>query len=439
MPASWIVSQDSGRHTDAARQTYSATELGLLFAILIMFSEGILPRLFAAEESAEGSPILRLMWLPVYALTLVALAWRAKEVGRVILRMPFMIGLLCLAALSFLWSIDPDLSQRRGIAIVMSSMAGIFIGIRYNWRILLRMLGLVWLCVALAATLTAVLNPEFGVMSDVHVGAWKGLYYEKNQLGGHMARAAFLTAFLFLMDKPWRKLWAFGAAISVIIVLMTTSKTSLLGVILGFGIIALALWMKRGPMAGLALTWLCAVTGSILAALLVFAPDVIFELLGRDPSLTGRTDIWAQLVQDISERPWLGYGYGSFWMLDSEPAYWLREVLEWDAPTAHNGWLEVAIALGLTGLSFLVLDFLLTVWRALRASIDSWVGVFALGVCAQFALFSISESISLMQNSLVWLTYVIVATKLALAPSALLPKRRIRPRRPLQRLVSDDA
>ena len=439
MPASWTVSQDSDRHADAVRQTYSAAELGLLFAVLIMFSEGILPRLFAAEETAEGSPILRLMWLPVYALTLVALAWKAKEFGRVILRMPFMIGLLCLAALSFLWSIDPDLSQRRGIAIVMSSMAGIFIGIRYNWRILLRMLGIVWLCVVLASTLTAILNPAFGVMSDVHVGAWKGLYYEKNQLGGHMARAAFLTAFLFLMDKPWRKLWAFGVAISVIVVLMTTSKTSLLGVILGFGILALALWMKRGPMAGLALTWLCAVTGGILAAILVFAPEVIFELLGRDPSLTGRTDIWAQLLQDIAERPWLGYGYGSFWMLDSEPAYWLREVLEWDAPTAHNGWLEVAIALGLTGLCFLVLDFLLTVWRALKTSIDSWVGVFALGVCAQFALFSISESISLMQNSLVWLTYVIVATKLALAPSTLLLQRRVRPRRPLRRLVSDDA
>lgn len=254
-----------------------------------------------------------------------------------------------------------------------------------------------------------------------------------------MARAAFLCAFLFLMDKPMRKLWGFGVAISVLMVLMSTSKTSLLGLLLGFGILAAALWMKRGRVTALTLTWLGVVIGGTLLGILMFAPEIIFGLLGRDPSLTGRTDIWAQLAQDISERPALGYGYGSYWALDSEPAYWLRETLEWEAPTAHNSWLEVAIALGLTGLAFLLLDFAVTIWRALRTSIDTWMGVFALGVCAQFVLFSISESIALTQNSLVWLTYVIIAAKLANAPRTLLPKRRIRLRRPLRRLPSDAA
>ena len=437
MHASQTVSQVNPARNAARAQSYPKAELVLLFIVLIMFSEGLLPRLFDAEENPEGSPILRLMWLPVYAVTLCLIAWKAKETARTLIRMPFMIGLLCLAALSFLWSIDPALSQRRGIAIVMSTLAGIWIGTRYDWRTLLRVLGLVWLTVAIIGTLTALLNPAFGVMSEIHVGAWKGLYYEKNQLGGHMARAAFLTAFLFLMDRQWRPIWGAGVAISTLMVLMPTSKTSLMGLLLGFGIIAIALWMKRGRVTSLTLTWLGTVIGGTVLGTLVFAPDVVFDLLGRDASLTGRTDIWAVLAQDIAERPWLGYGYGSFWMLDSEPAYWLREVLEWEAPTAHNGWLEVAIALGLTGLACLILDFALTVWRAVRASIDSWAGVFALGVCAQFLLFSISESIALMQNSLVWLTYVIVAAKLANTPDSLLPLRGIRLRRPLRMLTLD--
>ncbi|MEM9054197.1 MAG: O-antigen ligase family protein, partial [Pseudomonadota bacterium] len=158
--------------------------------------------------------------------------------------------------------------------------------------------------------------------------------------------------------------------------------------------------------------------------------------LGRDASLTGRTSIWFELAQDISERPTLGYGYGVFWMLESEPAYWLREVLEWDAPTAHNSWLEVAIALGLSGLALLLLDFVITIWRALRAAIDTWAGVFALGVCAQFTLFSVSESIALQQNSLTWLTYVIIAAKLANTPKQLLSVQPIRLHRPLRRLPS---
>ncbi|MEM1086201.1 MAG: O-antigen ligase [Pseudomonadota bacterium] len=439
MHVSPTVSQADTARTSALQKGYPKVELILLFAILIMFSEGLLPRLFDAEESPEGSPILRLMWLPVYALTLCLIAWKAKEVAFTILRMPFMVGLLCLAAFSFLWSIDPALSQRRGIAIVMSTLTGIWIGTRYDWRTLLRVMGLVWITVAVIGTLTALLNPAFAVMTEIHVGAWKGLYYEKNQLGGHMARAAFLTAFLFLMDRQWRPIWGGGVAISTLMVLMTTSKTSLLGLLLGFGVIAIALWMKRGRITSLTLTWLGIVIGGTVLGTLVFAPDVIFNLLGRDASLTGRTDIWAVLAEDISERPWLGYGYGSFWMLDSEPAYWLRETLEWEAPTAHNGWLEVAIALGLIGLAFLVLDFALTVWRALKTSINSWMGVFALGVCAQFVLFSISESIALTQNSLVWLTYVIVAAKLANAPGTLLPVGQISLRRPLRKLASDEA
>lgn len=95
-----------------------------------------------------------------------------------------MIGLLGLAAFSFLWSIDPALSQRRGIAIVMSTLAGIWIGTRYDWRTLLRTLGLVWITVAVAGTLTALANPSFGVMDEIHVGAWKGLYYEKTRWAG---------------------------------------------------------------------------------------------------------------------------------------------------------------------------------------------------------------------------------------------------------------
>lgn len=433
------ASQTVSPAKDTAAKSYSAIELALLFIILIMFSEGLLPRLFAAEESAEGSPILRMIWLPVYALTLGVMVWQWKAMLRTLLRMPFIIALMGLAAASFLWSIDPSLSQRRGIAIVMSTLAGLWIGTRYDWRTLLRTLGLVWITVAVAGAVTALANPGFGVMHEVHVGAWKGLYYEKNQLGGHMARACFLCAFLFLMDKPMRHVWGFGIALTTIMVLMSTSKTSLLGLLLGFGILGAAMWMKRGAITGITSTWLGVVIAGSAISVFVFAPDVILGLLGRDASLTGRTDIWAELAQDISERPLLGYGYGAFWMLDSEPAYWLREVLEWDAPTAHNSWLEVAIALGLIGLSCLLLDFAVTLWRALRTAVDTWTGVFALGVCAQFALFSISESIALQQNSLIWLTYVIVAAKLANTPKGLLPIQPIKLRRPLRRLASDAA
>ena len=414
-------------------------ELVLLFVLLILFSEGVLPRLVSSNQSADGSPILRLMWLPVYGLVLVGAVWKAKAFAMTALRVPFLVALTVLTALSFLWSIDPGLSQRRGIAIAMTTAAGLFMGARYDWQTLLRMLGFVWITVTVLSFATGLLNPSFGVMDEINVGAWKGLFYEKNQMGGHMARAAFLCGFLFLMDRKGRRLWGFGVAICSLMVLLSTSKTSLLGMMLGMGILFAAAWMKRGVRTGITSTWLGVIVMGLFAGIMVFAPEIIFTAVGRDPSLTGRTDIWLVLSDMIGERPLLGYGYGAFWAPDSEQAYWVQEILEWDAPTAHNGWLEVAIATGLIGLSLLILDFMMTLARALRASIDTWTGVFALGVCAQFLLFSLSESISLQQNAITWLTYVAVAAKLANRPRNVLPVKPIALRQPLRRLSADGA
>ena len=437
MPGSPIVLPAEPTLQTSARVQPATLELILLFIALILFSEGVLPRLVAAEETAEGSPLLRLVWLPVYAAALAGIFWKFKAVAKTALRMPFMVALIGLSAASFLWSIDPGLSQRRGFAVAMTCAAGMFLGTRYDWQTLLRMLGMAWLTVTVLSFLTGLLNPGFGVMSEIHVGAWKGLYYEKNQLGGHMARAAFLCGFLFVMDRRWRLVWAFGVFLCALLVLLSTSKTALLGLLLGMAVLGIGAWMKRGVVTGISTAWLGVAIIGALAGVMVFAPELIFAALGRDASLTGRTDIWVTLVDMISQRPMLGYGYGAFWAVDSEPAYWVREVLEWDAPTAHNGWLEVAIGLGLIGLACLVLDFLITLARAMRSSLDTWTGIFALGFCAQFLLFSLSESISLQQNALIWVTYVAVAAKLANRPRNVTPQVAVRVRRPARRLPKD--
>ncbi len=437
MPNSSIAS--AGRSQTPEPKAIGYFELGLLFILLILFSEGFLPRLISSNANADGSALLRLLWLPVYAIVLGAMVWKLRDISRTALRMPFMLALLAITAVSFLWSIDSGLTQRRSLAVIMTTAAGLFMGTRYRWQTMLRLFGAVWLSLAVASFLASLLAPGFGLMQEVHVGAWKGFYYEKNQLGGHMARASLLFAFLCLMDKQYRGVWTFALLLSVFLILMTTSKTSLLGMLLGFGVLLIGAWMKKGVRIALLTTWLGVILGGVFLGLLVFAPELVFGLLGRDPSLTGRTDIWATLMDFISKKPLFGYGYGAFWAPGSGPGEWVRDVLEWDAPTAHNGWLEVAVALGLIGLGFLVLDFLMTLVRAVRSSIDTWTGLFALGVCLQFLLFSASESISLQQNSITWLTYSAIAAKLANRPRNMLAITPIRQRQPLRTLPRDAA
>src|SRR5262249_18406741 len=89
--------------------------------------------------------------------------------------------------------------------------------------------------------------------------------------------------------------------------------------------------------------------------------------LGRDTTMTGRTDLW-DAVLPLNPNPLLGAGYESFWLGDRLKALWTR--FWWQPNQAHNGYLEVYLNLGLLGL-LLVGVFLLTsyqrIWRPTNA------------------------------------------------------------------------
>ena len=53
-----------------------------------------------------------------------------------------------------------------------------------------------------------------------------------------------------------------------------------------------------------------------IPAFVVFAlsPDLILGFLGKDATLTGRTDLWEFVKICISQRPLLGWGFSAFWL-----------------------------------------------------------------------------------------------------------------------------
>ena len=377
-------------------------------ACLVLFSEGAFQRLIAPEMDAQGNVILRVMWLPVYAIVALLALTRIREVISLAGRMPFLMVLVGLAAVSFAWSIDPQLSLRRGFGIAMTTLFGLYLAARFDWRQLLILLGGLWLGLCCLNFLAGLVAPGFARDFEIHIGAWRGFWFEKNTMGGHMARASLLFAALLMIDPGRRRLWGLGLFLSVALVLLSTSTTALLATLLAGGMIG-AGWLLQGrrliSVIGL---WGGVALAGGLAAFIVMQPALFLALFGKDPTLTGRTDIWAALMDAIAQRPLLGYGYSAFWGVDSEPAYWVRVAVDWDAPTAHNSWLEITLALGLVGLVCFALNFLAMLGRALRQLPDHRFALFATAFLAQLGLFSFSESLLLEFNSLVWITYVAI-------------------------------
>ncbi len=416
-------------------------ETGLMLILLFLFAEALLGPLLASEQEPDGSPILRIMWLPVYVLVLALAVMRTRTLILVSVRMPLLIMLLGVTAASVLWSIDTAVTFRRAIAVIVTTGLGLHLANRYNWQEMLTMFGLIWLILAGLSYVISLGMPAIGLEQDGdHIGAWRGLWFQKNALGGHMSRATLLFAFLMITAPDLRRLWIFGLILTIGLVFLSTSKTSLVGMLLGFGILGTGFLMRRGARLALVLLWLAVLFTGILSAIVVFQPELLVSVLGRDLTLTGRTDIWVALGYVIVDRPWLGHGYGAFWTIGSAPADFVKDLVQWDVPTAHNGWMETWLSVGLVGMGLFALAYLATVARAFIAALSSWNGIFALGFLAQFFLFNLSESMILQQNSIVWLTYIAISAKLvgqsvldrkqrplrqARAPRDLLPARAV--------------
>jgi exopolysaccharide production protein ExoQ len=96
---------------------------------------------------------------------------------------------------------------------------------------------------------------------------------------------------------------------------------------------------------------------SVAAVMIVATPDLLFSLLGKDASLTGRTGIWSAVIESIAKRPLLGYGYQAFWLGLEGESYRVILAVSWVLAQAQNGFLDVMLEMGAAGLAIVVLIF----------------------------------------------------------------------------------
>lgn len=74
--------------------------------------------------------------------------------------------------------------------------------------------------------------------------------------------------------------------------------------------------------------------------------------MGRDLTLTGRTEIWSDVYDVASNQPISGVGYGAFWIGRLANIPW-TENLTWTLGQAHNGYIDLYLQLGWIGVLIL--------------------------------------------------------------------------------------
>lgn len=224
---------------------------------------------------------------------------------------------------------------------------------------------------------------------------WTGVGRQKNELG----RLCMLCIFflLFALYERWRQrprpvdrylVWADTCVIMIGLYLLigSNSETSLATLLLGIAIFMGLQWFKKLPQAALLA---CVIVFMAYGATMPFfggsTATVFTSALGRDSTLTGRTEVWADVIPALSQRPLLGYGLESFWTDARRKQYYI--------PNAHNGYLDILLEFGEVGLGFYAIWLLSSarqLHRALR--LDYRWASFAISLLLMLLIYNSTES-----------------------------------------------
>jgi exopolysaccharide production protein ExoQ len=381
------------------------TALELAFTVLTfyMLSEGPLllslggaPAAASGVEQADTSSVL--LFTPVYAVVLLQILRWPRTGWRVGTADWLLIGLVGFAVVSLVWSTAPPVTLRRTGAVIGTSLFGVYLTQRYATEEWLQLLG--W---ALAFNVLA--NAFLWLTHSGTAGAegFAGVYGNKNTLGRMMS----LATLVFLLVAWFRRSPAVLplAALSLAMLLAAGSATALVALVTVVSIIPLFRMLAKDARAGVVIAIVAVLV--LGGSLLVGTPQLpgLASLIGKDVTLSGRTDLWVALLGMIARRPWLGYGFNAFW---SEEFGAGVSVEGWLPTQAHNGYIDLTLDLGLIGLLLFVIGLARGAGRAVRAYRDRSTpeGLWPLLYLCFLALYNISESTNMAPQSLFWALYV---------------------------------
>ncbi len=388
----------------------------------------------------EGSPVDRIVLTVMIGLGIAILAKRDIDWSEVLKRNKWLLGLFLYMALSVVWSEFPELTAKRWVrsfgALVMVMVALTPANPLEQACTLLRRCYYVHLPLSLLAIKYS-RNIGVHYSRDGLTEMWRGLTTHKNNLG----QVAMSSGVFFAWEtmKKWgaARGWIALLFLSMCVWLLKGSSTSASSTaVIGCGIGVCALIgvkvVKNNPQH----LRRYAAASVVLAAAFLAVADIGVEILtdesfmsfftglsGRDATLTGRIDLWNDILALAANRPVLGVGFGAFWIGDAGnevyPLVTWSEKISWRPGQGHNGYLDVYVELGLIGMLFII-GIILEAWRNLSRLIEHDFEYARLRIAfLAIVLFNnVTESSLLKGTHNLWFLFLLVAVNIPTSPKS---------------------
>jgi len=366
---------------------------------------------FIEKATIEGSLKRRIAFLSLGLFGIVSL----MRQGRSRLKINGLLGWLILFYLvwafsSLVWAEDIALTFRRLVLFAMLCLGAVAVAGRFSLR-----------NIVLWVFFSAALYLFIGIIAEIALGTFRpfapgyrfaGTIHPNIQgINCYLLMLSCITAAQF--EKRGSKLFLAFVLIGFVFLILTKSRTSLASALLAlfaFWVLVSSISRNLVFILGVSLTF-CLIL--LLVGNAFFPALRQGVLLGReDPTtytLTGRIPLWNECLEYVSKRPFIGYGYNSFWT-----PHHIREISddqEWGVSAGHSVYLELLLNVGIIGMITFVLIFILGIKKSVKYLKVSRNIVYAF-LCALlvFCLFDgILESAIINPSFLMFLSMVVLA------------------------------
>lgn len=205
-------------------------------------------------------------------------------------------------------------------------------------------------------------------VEDNLMGAWRGVHEHKGVFGRILLYAVPVFFFRYrISGKVLDLIFAGGAWV---LMLLAHAKAALILSIPGVLVVLMVAKAQAEHAIDRVVLWITVggvVLAGLLAVLVANWSEILIYFFGDD-TLSGRTLTWSFVLYVISENPLFGVGFSSNSIPTSNPMAlsqdaWLKYIGH-----AHNGYLDVAMQIGIPGLVLTTLTFFVIPLKKLFSS-----------------------------------------------------------------------
>jgi exopolysaccharide production protein ExoQ len=365
------------------------------------------------EQYMEGSPIDRAIYLVLLSAGIIVLLGRMRSVARLLKANGPILIFIAYCAVSISYSDYPGVALKHWIKSLGDYvMILIVLTDRDQSNAVKQVLARPGFLLLPLSVLFIKYYPDLGRAYSPHWDATQfsiGVAEDKNMLG--------MTCLVFGLAALWRLLNELGGsrrpriiavhgimvAMAIWLLAKSHSMTSLSCFLLTGAVLAATTFLRKARKNGFVHLMVAAALLVCLSPLFLDSAGGILQSMGRDSTLTGRTEIWRNLL-DVPVNPVLGTGFESFWQGERLQRLWAIPGMHINE--AHNGYLEIYLNLGWIGVA-LVAGIMVAgyrnVVRLLRQ--DPEAGRLRLAYFVAGAAYNLTEA-AMRTMSLMWIAFL---------------------------------